>query len=666
MSTDSFLALSYIQTLKAALGERINNPTAPSPVILGSPGQGKTDLLLSLHEFFDEADCLALYFEALHFRVLSQADFWYQLSQTLFYEFELEQPGDDRAFFLDALKGLGYQKVVLFVDQLDELYHGLGEEHGFLAQQPELVLMGSARKKERLPKTLYECFPVPQLSVDESQQLLANMVDDESNVHQILAHEPERIHNLRILSLGNPLILNYMGDVFHSGVSHSSEEDLDFLTQEWSARFKFRMDGLSPVNRRIFDIVAAHWDPVSVSHVAKKMGKSSNHMSVLLSRLEESGMLRSVSSGKRQKFYQVVERFQNMYYLWRHNYQGQEQLRLLIGFMSAFYRTEHEQEAVKGMGRMASLAPIDLAISEGESLEEVAHRLRENAVDGNGLDWSRLGYVYHLHFGELEAATEAYRRALVKDPTHAKTWYNLGLLCQTLGKFDEAESHFKSALKHDENFALAWNTLGIIHMDVLFDHGAAEMAFRRSHQMDANDPAPLSNLGDLYRDYLGDSDVAAKNYQRAILVAQDAGHVYANLAELYRREGLTQLAASTVQQAITLSPKITWCRNVFNGISGKSPQAWRIILPAVLEHLSHEQNPQDSELYPLSLKGLRYAVILNMDLENLIPENLRIYFEPLLIAVKCRRDQQMLKFLAPERQLLVKDILENIDHLLES
>lgn len=66
--------------------------------------------------------------------------------------------------------------------------------------------------------------------------------------------------------------------------------------------------------------------------------------------------------------------------------------------------------------------------------------------------WDVLGDVIQLtHEGEIVATepVDCYQRAVACDPTYAPAHESLGCYHDLLGEFDDAERHFRAAIKHD-------------------------------------------------------------------------------------------------------------------------------------------------------------------------------------------------------------------------
>ena len=79
----------------------------------------------------------------------------------------------------------------------------------------------------------------------------------------------------------------------------------------------------------------------------------------------------------------------------------------------------------------------------------------------DALALSSLGYE-DLNNGRLQQALSYFERALLQTPHNANAHFNVGFVCEELGKSHEAEVAFKAAIALDEKLDRAWYGLGLV------------------------------------------------------------------------------------------------------------------------------------------------------------------------------------------------------------
>ena len=85
--------------------------------------------------------------------------------------------------------------------------------------------------------------------------------------------------------------------------------------------------------------------------------------------------------------------------------------------------------------------------------------LEVNPVDALALN--SLGFE-ELNNRHLLQALSYFERALVQTPSNANAHFNVGFVCEELGRSQEAELAFKAALQLDEKLDRAWYGLGLV------------------------------------------------------------------------------------------------------------------------------------------------------------------------------------------------------------
>ncbi len=97
-----------------------------------------------------------------------------------------------------------------------------------------------------------------------------------------------------------------------------------------------------------------------------------------------------------------------------------------------------------------------------------------------------LGYK-ELNDRRLVQALGFFERALVHTPTHANAHFNVGFVCEELGRSQEAEHAFRAALQIDEKMDRAWYGLGLVLVrQQRFEESL--VAFKRNTELQSMSP----------------------------------------------------------------------------------------------------------------------------------------------------------------------------------
>src|SRR5262249_31405974 len=147
-----------------------------------------------------------------------------------------------------------------------------------------------------------------------------------------------------------------------------------------------------------------------------------------------------------------------------------------------------------------------------------ALQLRKDCVEVQG----NLGSAYRL-LGKFPEAESAYKAAL-KLREDVPTYHGLGLTCQEQGKFADAEAAFKEAIRLVSKGGNQPEQLARVHSDLaraLQDQGKlkeAEEHHRKAIQLRPKEPAYYNALGGYFCDYRRDYDAALAEVDKALLL----------------------------------------------------------------------------------------------------------------------------------------------------
>jgi Flp pilus assembly protein TadD len=161
-----------------------------------------------------------------------------------------------------------------------------------------------------------------------------------------------------------------------------------------------------------------------------------------------------------------------------------------------------------------------------------------------GLAWHRLG--------RHEEANAAFATALDIAPRSVRALVNSGRVLLDLGRVDEAEERLRLAVEAAPQDGAAWNVLGRVHL-VSERVAAAESCFGRAIEVDTTNAYARNNLG-LLRLQRGAWQEAAAVLEEAVRLDDRIAYFHRNLGLAYERLGRWSDAGRAYARALELQP----------------------------------------------------------------------------------------------------------------
>ncbi len=518
------------------------------------------------------------------------------------------------------------KRLLLIVENMNMLFADqLSEDDAWIIRhtmlnEPRLMLLGSATSRfdevDQADKAMYELFKLQEikpLTNEESQEMW----------HSITGEKPSmaRIRPIQILTGGNPRLLSIIANFAAKTSFEKLIRDLTQLVDEHTEYFKSYLDGLAPLERKIFVTLTDMWDPATSREVAEAARVNINKTSSNLIRLQDRGAVVVVDKKGRKKWYQVAERMYNIYHLMRRRGNPTNRVRAIVNFMVHFYEEEDlvntlvsiAEEAIKlekekRFDHLIAYETIlneletpeirvkifretpepffkipDLPISikqifdgqravpvkgEYQTEEEVKEQVLtkaqiEELLDNESLDASRLIDLGNSLLEDLDLvhdAEKAYRRAIEIDKGNAQTWVKLGeLLHEKLQRYKEAEEAYRKAIEINPGYVLALTKLGYLLHEKLERYDEAEDAYRQAIERDKENTWVWTLLGLLLHEKLERYEEAEDAYRKAIEVNPKYDWAWAHLGQLLH-EKLDRYDEAEVayRKAIEINPKYHW------------------------------------------------------------------------------------------------------------
>ncbi len=407
------------ETLATLLGTiREQRPDSPCQhtVLIGPRGMGKTTMGLMCLRRIEQDSALAALWQPVRFHEESYgigdlADLWLTALRHLAYatgDSQWAEKADalaaserdanrQAAYALAALLDFHQEsgkRLLLFIENLDQVLAQIGDERQIhelraaLTQHPELMLLGSANTVFKAIRShsqpFYEFFRLVflrGLDADETRTLFDAVAGDRprEGCQDSIVEKTGRLETTRRLTGGNLRLLKLACRMMVESPLGTAFEDLERLIDEQTPYFKGRIEELPPQSRRVFHCLAEGWRPLLAKEVAAASKLSSSHASAQLRQLVEKGYAKEhqIPNNKRV-YYEVVDRFYNIYYLLRLSHQGSGRLERLIQFLQALFGTLARQERWK-----ESLTPlVEAANWSGTEPVVAVHDLAKSFIVG--------------------------------------------------------------------------------------------------------------------------------------------------------------------------------------------------------------------------------------------------------------------------------------------
>jgi tetratricopeptide (TPR) repeat protein len=432
---------------------------------------------------------------------------------------------------------------------------------------------------------IYEMFKIVQLeglSQKETVSLLLKLGDyyNTPSVKDIVAEDPGRIETLRRLTSGVPRTIVLLFEIFVDNERGDSFRDLETILDRVTPLYKHRMDDLSPQQQEIVHAIAMNWDAVGVREISRITRMESKAVSAQLKQLEYNRIISKIRTNIKNHFYQINERFFNIWYLMRYGRRKernkvlwlvrflenwcskdelitraeQHVLALRRGIMyekhalfmtEALSRTDIPEDLqyvmIKETRRLLTEKNTDLldelSKSDKELYNAFAHHYTEKDYgkamknlleirNKTGFVLGMTGFLYELHLKDFEKAEEYYLEAIKNGYTGMIS--NLASLYEIeFQNMEKAEKYYFMAFKEG-------NTTAMYRLALLY-----QIKYRNSKKaiqyyqiaIEKGNTDAMNSVAMLYQTEFKDYDKALQYFKMAI----ENDHVEAmnNLAWLY-------------------------------------------------------------------------------------------------------------------------------------
>jgi len=586
-------------------------------LVIGPRGIGKTMLVLrAVEEVRKEKDLnerwYPLVFSEESYRITTPGEFWLE---ALFHLGQ--QTGDSRwkqtyrelsneqdesrlreralAQLMDFADNQG-KRILLVVENFNMLLgEQISDKDGWvlrhtLLNEPRVMLLATATSRfegiDNSDKPMFELFrtlEIKPLDEGECRTLWAS----------ITGKEPvyERVRPIQILTGGNPRLLSIIS-AFATRLSLKKLlVDLMQLVDEHTEYFKSHLDGLPPIERKVYLALAELWDPATAREVADVARLNVNKTSSLLRRLMERGAVVLADGRKRTKIYQLAERMYNIYYLMRRRGAPSRRVRALVNFLVGFYGQEELVKLTQQIAEEAcALEPV-LRQDHYYAFDGILQRAHDEDLRGTIIKSAPASFLDMPDIpssikmlAELEdrkdelALLNEVKNLLVKKnkpqeaerlclkaievaPTKQIGWIAHGILLHELERFDEAERAYRKAIEVGGKSAWVWAQLGRLLHFKLERYDEAEKAYRRAIEIDEKDAWTWTHLAQLLHKKLARYDEAEMAFRKAIESKPNEHWVWETFARfLHKPLKKYEESETAYRKAIKLEPncRVVW------------------------------------------------------------------------------------------------------------
>jgi hypothetical protein len=375
------------QGLLDMLVEDIRRATASNGIqhhlIIGQRGMGKTTLLRRVRFAIEDDPALSkqwfpLTFPEEQYNVTRMSDFWANCLDA--FSDMLDEAGrEEEAEQIDeAVKNLPDENeeqraqialetltkladregkgLLLLLDNVDVIFERLSksqwELREILSHNNKLIFIGAA--PSQIPATyeydaaFYDFFQIHELrglNIAETESVLLKLSELRNTPHvaEIVKNDPARIKALRVLTGGNTRVLVVLYQVLAQEKDGSVISELEQVLDLHTPYYKAIFEALSPQLQQIVGAMCLHWDPITAAELAAlpTVRLETNAVSAQLDRLTREGVVEKAPTPTGEKlFYQVSERFFNIWYLMRASRRLRRKLIWLVDFLKIFYAPE--------------------------------------------------------------------------------------------------------------------------------------------------------------------------------------------------------------------------------------------------------------------------------------------------------------------------------------
>ena len=228
------------------------------------------------------------------------------------------------------------KKLILFIDNFGDIFSKFNKQEiqqlrTVLQSDPNFrIVSASSTVLEAFydnKHPFFEFFKVIRLhglDKEETNELLLKLGETykHQEIKDILENQPGRVESLRRLTGGVIRTIVLLFEIFIDKKQGSAFSDLEAILDRVTPLYKHRMDDLPAQQQEIVEAIALAWDAINVSEISGKTRILSKTVSAQLRQMEKNEIITKKLTNNKNHFYQISERFFNIWYLMRHGRKG--------------------------------------------------------------------------------------------------------------------------------------------------------------------------------------------------------------------------------------------------------------------------------------------------------------------------------------------------------
>ena len=378
------------------------------------------------------------------------------------------------------LRGAGKRTILILVENLDGLFQQLdGAEQrtwrAFVQNHPIFATVATAQSlfagvadQERPFFGFFDVRHLQPLSADDATELLRKIaaLNNDSELESFFgqARGRARVRVLHHFAHGNHRFYVVLSELITADALDRLVQPFEEMVDEQlTPYYQERLRWLSPLQRRIVELLCQQSQPIAVKHIADRLFAAHTTITPQLKNLREMGYVVSAPRG-RESLYELAEPLMRLSMQVKGTAQS-EPLGVLVDFLRVWYEPDELATRTAGIDSTARIqayvqAALTMMKSGEPNLRHEILRAQFEAIDLEqcdagtidelrafadeteaAADWLRYGLACSLH-GQHEAALEAFTKTMsVAAPQaeeYARALYSRYVAFEHLGQAESA------------------------------------------------------------------------------------------------------------------------------------------------------------------------------------------------------------------------------------